>query len=67
MSIVTDDRPTDEEMRVRTARLIAEARALSIELSVQTERLARTLSLIEMEVLAAETAERPHDDPRRHI
>lgn len=49
--------PTDEELKARTAAIVARAEAMAAELAVQNERLAETLDMFRRDVV----------EPLRHI
>lgn len=54
--------PTDEELRRRTDRLIAEAEEISLRLRTQTERFAAVVDAFEREVLTMTISKERGDD-----
>lgn len=58
-------RLSDNALHERTARIIAQVEKISSELTLQTERLAETLSMLHSEVVEP-LRSRKKDEPREH-
>jgi hypothetical protein len=52
MRTVMDDKPpTDDELKARTAAIVARAEAMAAELAIQNEKLAATLDMFRRDVV----------------